>query len=209
MHDLYDCLSSPLALISPPRILLMNDTHKLDLVRERLLAFIRKRVDSNADAEDILQDVLVRMQEGLDGLESETRFHAWLYQIARNAVTDFYRTRSRHNRALERVDEDPTIRIHRCKEDASAYRELAGCIEPLVEQLPPKYRTAIRLTDLGEFTQAGAAEELGLSVSGVKSRVQRGRKHLEGLLRECCELDLDHRGHLMDFGSPADDCCGK
>src|SRR5215217_1343642 len=74
--------------------------------------------------------------------------------------------------------------------------EIASCLAPMVERLSEPYREAIRLTDLGARTQTEAAAQLGLSVPGMKARVQRGRTHLRDLLRGCCRIELDRRGQI-------------
>ena len=64
--------------------------------------------------------------------------------------------------------------------------------------MPEDYRTALELTDLGRLTQEQAAAELGLSTSGMKSRVQRGRSMLRAEVARCCRVELDSRGALTD-----------
>ena len=90
--------------------------------------------------------------------------------------------------------------------------ELATCLGPMVDQLPEDYRQAIRLTDLGELTQAEMATALGLSASGARSRVQRARARLRVMLQECCHFQLDRSGRVLDYhprspGCPA--CAGQ
>ncbi|WP_316365587.1 sigma-70 family RNA polymerase sigma factor [Candidatus Thiodiazotropha sp. CDECU1] len=58
-----------------------------------LLAFIQKRVNDKTAAEDILQDIFVRIQSRIDTLENRSKLESWLYQITRNAIIDFYRSR--------------------------------------------------------------------------------------------------------------------
>lgn len=83
------------------------------------------------------------------------------------------------------------------------FRELATYIVPLVAMLPSPYREAITLTELEGLTQQEAAEMVGISLSGMKSRVQRGRRLLRQALDECCEIALDARGAVMSAASVA------
>ncbi len=69
----------------------------------------------------------------------------------------------------------------------------------MIDRLPPDYRDAVAIVDLGGVPQREAAERAGLSVSGMKSRVQRGRQALKGLLDECCRLELDAGGRVTDY----------
>ena len=82
---------------------------------------------------------------------------------------------------------------------AEARAELAACLEPLLAQLPAIYREALQLTDLDGLTQADAAAHVGLTTSGLKARVQRGRTQLKALLTRCCEIELDRRGGILDY----------
>jgi RNA polymerase sigma-70 factor (ECF subfamily) len=69
----------------------------------------------------------------------------------------------------------------------------------MLRQLQPAYREAVTLTDLEGITQADAAERVGVSLSGMKSRVQRGRRQLKAVLEACCRVDLDHRGSIVGY----------
>ncbi len=77
--------------------------------------------------------------------------------------------------------------------------ELAGCLRPMIDRLDTTYREALVLVELDRLTHRAAAERLGLSLSGMKSRVQRGRRRLKRLLRECCIIELDRRHRVVDY----------
>ena len=79
-------------------------------------------------------------------------------------------------------------------DDSGPEQELARCIRPLVAALPREYREAVALTELEGLTQKATAEQVGLSLSGMKSRVQRGREQLRQRLLECCHIEFDRRG---------------
>jgi RNA polymerase sigma-70 factor (ECF subfamily) len=78
-------------------------------------------------------------------------------------------------------------------------RELAACMAPLIAELPAPYREAIILTEFRGMTQAAAADRLGLSVSGMKSRVQRARGMLRNGLTDCCRVEQDRRGTITGY----------
>jgi RNA polymerase sigma-70 factor (ECF subfamily) len=148
-------------------------------LRARLHGFVGRRVGNPEDAEDVVQDVFVRMQRNIDALTSADRLDAWAFRIARNAVADHYRSRGRRDltgeaasKAMEGLGADAA------EPTGDARAEMAHCIAPMVRGLPDAYRRAIELTELEGMSQAAAAERLGLSVPGAKSRVQRGRARL-------------------------------
>jgi RNA polymerase sigma-70 factor (ECF subfamily) len=176
---------------------------------ERLLAFVRRRVAGDQDAEDILQDVFVRIHKNLQQLKDTASTRAWLYQIARNSIVDHHRARARAAnvaaKAVETLHTNERAEETERAPDPSA--ELAQCMRPLVDQLPEPYGEAIRLTELGDLTQKEAAQRLGLSVPGMKARVQRGRRQLRDLLLDCCTVELDRRKGVIDYGARDGGAC--
>lgn len=191
-----------------------NDTQQLwQEFGDRLRAFIARRVDSAADAEDILQDVFLRIHQHAGGVHRSERLTSWLFQVTRNAIADYYRAPARRERpesvdsaathgrfaiaeATDEIDDDP----------AQVRKELAGCLRPMMERLPPHYREAVTIVDLTGVTQVQAAAQLGLSVSGMKSRVQRGRQTLREILVDCCPVQLDTGGRIVDYEQPSPIC---
>jgi RNA polymerase sigma-70 factor, ECF subfamily len=169
-------------------------------LRGSLLGWVRPRVSNEADAEDVVQDVLERLaRRGTDDLDD---MRAFVWRSARNAITDHYRRSATRGRAsdavaLEPVDDEP--------EDADR-AFLAACMEPFVWRLPEPYREALMLTDLGGLTQKQAALKLGLSPSGMKSRVQRGRVMLREDLLDCCTVAVDVRGRAGEAVPRGPDC---
>ena len=80
-------------------------------------------------------------------------------------------------------------------------------------RLPSPYREAITLTELQGLTQKDAAEMMGVSLSGMKSRVQRGRERIRAMFEACCEISLDCRGRVVacearDIEQVPEDCRG-
>lgn len=166
---------------------------------QALRAFIKRRVSSTGDVEDILQEVFIKIHQNLDKLQDETRLQGWVYKISRNAISDYYR---RQNILVELPETLPTDPIS----DTSLNQELAACLRPLAERLPDKYRQAIALTEFEGLTQKEMGKRLGLSLSGAKSRVQRGRRELKAILLACCDVEFDRAGNVLDYQSRQSDC---
>lgn len=184
-------------------------------LHDRLRAFIVARVADPADADDILQEIFLRLHRHLDSLKRADRLHAWVYQISRNAIIDYYRARSvrREVPAGDEVDLDdlenaavPPVEAA----DSPELRELSTCLRPMIDRLPASYRQAIQLTELDGVRQNVAAAQLGVSVSGMKSRVQRARQQLKEMVLACCHVELDQRGGIIDYrllpGQSCDRC---
>lgn len=165
-------------------------------VAAQLRPFLARRVEA-AEVDDVLQDVFVRVQRGLPGLRDEERFTSWLFQIARSSIAEHLRTRARHPLTAEPVE--PELAAEPTDDDREAARSLARCVSLFVARLPSPYREAVTLVELEGLTVREAAEMAGTSVSGMKSRVQRGRAQLRRLFDECCEIALDARGKVIDY----------
>lgn len=156
-----------------------------------LRGFIRARVSDHTVAEDILQDVFVKIHQKLPTLRSGERLEAWVWRITRNAIADHFR----RARPSEPLPEDMSI----ASENNADVPDLNPCVRRFVAQLPKAYRDALILTEWQGLTQEGMAKKLGLSVSGAKSRVQRARSQLKELLLDCCRFEIDRRGNVLEM----------
>jgi RNA polymerase sigma-70 factor (ECF subfamily) len=157
----------------------------------KLGQFIRARVSDPATAEDILQDVFVKIQQRLGQLQDPAKLQSWIYLIARNAVVDHYRTRKETSEVPESLPAEPA-------EKDPEIEGLKASFRRMIYSLPEPYRDALVLTELEGLTQKELAERLGISVSGAKSRVQRAREQSKEKLHECCTFEFDRRGGVID-----------
>ena len=167
--------------------------------RAPLHRFIQQRVGEASVADDILQDVFLRVLARIETLHNPQKLRSWLYQITRHAIIDYIRTHQPWHDlpdGLSAPEPEPTT---------EARQELAQCLLPLMQGLPDIYRDALRLSDIEGWTQQHVAAHQGLSVSGAKSRVQRGRAMLRALLARCCPVALDHRGAVIAY-APHESC---
>jgi RNA polymerase sigma-70 factor, ECF subfamily len=169
-------------------------TQALQSFEGSLRAFIARRV-RESEIDDVLQDTFMRLQRGVRELRDAQRLEAWVYRVARSAIVDQYRARERHAFA-----EDAKVVAQPVDDDEpQAERELAGCVVRFMAELAATYREALALTELQGLTQREAAERLGVSLSGMKSRVQRGRAKLREAFDACCDIARDGRGRVIDY----------
>ena len=164
-------------------------------VATQIRPFVERRVP-RADVDDVVQEILTRVHDNCDGLDDDTRFVAWLHRVARNVIID-------HHRSRERRDTKHDAFVAEWRDEAEerddAEASLAAFVRAFVGMLPTPYREALQLTAIAGLTMGAAAEREGVSLSGMKSRVQRGRRLLRELFEACCEIALDARGHVMDY----------
>jgi RNA polymerase sigma-70 factor, ECF subfamily len=171
-------------------------------LRIPLKNFIKKHIPSEQDTEDVLQEVFYKIHSNIESLNDDNRIHAWIYRMTRNAIVDYYRKRDKTVELTEITGELTS----ETEDDLSANEEIAKCLHAMVDRLPEKYKQAITLTEFQNLTQKEAGETLGLSQSGVKSRVQRGRSLLKETLLGCCKLEFDRRGNIIDYKHKTKDC---
>lgn len=168
-----------------------------------LRSYILKRVCEPAEAEDILQEVFLKVHMRLHTLRDEEKLPPWLYKIARNAINDYYRNRQR----LEGLP--ATLAADQERDEADAGAKLAAQMRYYVNAcLPDKYGYALWLADLEGRSHQQVAAELGLSVSGAKSRVQRARRMLREAFLRCCYLEFDGRRRVIYYGPRQGKDCG-
>ena len=171
-----------------------------------LQRFVRRRVSDPHEAEDVVAEVLLRIHEHLPDLDDRERVTAWVFRIARNAIADHYRRAATRREQPSGVELDGHVPAAAEAPSGELRSELATCLRPLIERLASPYREAITLTELEGVSQTAAAARLGLSVSGMKSRVQRARAQVGDLLVGCCEIELDRRGGVTSYQPRRDPC---
>src|SRR5213080_479161 len=142
--------------------------------------FILKRVPDEQSADDILQETFLKIHTRIDTLRDEAKLQSWMYQIARNAIADYYREQKATVELSEALllPEEPLV-------DDDVVKDLIPSVKAMVDSLPDDYREALILTEYQGLTQRELAEKLGMSLSGAKSRVQRAREKLKTMLLNC------------------------
>jgi RNA polymerase sigma-70 factor, ECF subfamily len=174
---------------------------------QRLRAFVARRVPPGIEPDDVVQEVFLRVMRHLPSLREADRLEAWLFQIARNTLHDAMRARQRRDSRTDALEIDVPAEAA-AEAVRAAEAELAPCLTPMVARLGQPYRQAIELTSVHGLTQAEAARRAGVSVSGMKSRVQRARERLKTMLQRCCEIDVDRRRGVADFHLRESASCG-
>jgi RNA polymerase sigma-70 factor, ECF subfamily len=169
--------------------------------REKISEFILRRVRDEQTADDIVHDVFLKIHSNINTLRDQSRLESWIYQIARNAITDHFRQRKNILLDHMEVPDDSSYN------DDESFRKVAESIEPMLGLLPDQYREALELTEFRGLTQKELAEKLGISLSGAKSRVQRGRSMLKNEMLKCCHFEFDRFGKIIDYYPVAYPCC--
>jgi RNA polymerase sigma-70 factor (ECF subfamily) len=157
-----------------------------------LYSYILGRVKDRAVADDLLQDIFLKIQIKAEQLKERTKVKAWLYQIARNTIVDYYRSQSKIN---HQITEGKQL----VEESKNQFEEIYSCIVPIINTLPSNYKDVLLLSEIDGMSQKELANQMEISYSALKSRVQRGRLLLKDALKNCCSFQHDRTGKVIDY----------
>ncbi len=146
-----------------------------------LYRFILRRVSDPDAAEDILQDVYLKVHAGVGDLRDSDRLESWIYQIARNAIIDHYRRARPHGEVPEHLALPETG-------DSDAAADLAPSVKAMLACLPGKYRQALTMAEYEGLKQHEIAERLGISVKTVENQMGKAFKTLREELADLVPL---------------------
>jgi RNA polymerase sigma-70 factor (ECF subfamily) len=163
-----------------------------------LRAFLFKNLRNQADVDDILQDVMLKTYQNIGTLNDVGKLKSWLFQIAHNAMMDFYRK--------QKPSEEFSEQLHELEaSETLLIVEMGPCIEPFINRLATEQQGLLKAIELEGMSQKQYAEQHNINYSTVKSRVQRARDDLYQLFNRCCLFTRDAQGNLIDY-TKRDDC---
>jgi RNA polymerase sigma-70 factor, ECF subfamily len=154
--------------------------------------FILQKVKDKTTTQDILQDVFVKIHLHLHTLKDQSKLNAWIYQLARNTINDYYRKQVNANENTDVIEDTHELQTQ-------VEQGLENCVSPFIAQLPPKYQQALILADIDGMSQTQLATHLNISYSAAKSRVQRARQKLKTLFTDCCRIHTDKYGNVLSY----------
>jgi RNA polymerase sigma-70 factor (ECF subfamily) len=154
----------------------------------RLREFVYRKVKDREVANDIVQDVFLKVQAKISQLREPKKLTNWIFQITLHTIMDYFRTKKKILVAAEFHWDNEVQELNDC---------VAYCLNQLLDTLPAKYREAIRLTEVENLSQTALAEHLGISYSGAKSRVQRARQMLRDKLHNLYKIKTDPYGNII------------
>lgn len=169
-----------------------------------LLGFIKSKVNHQQDAEDLLHNVFIKVATGIGDLHRKEKLQSWIYAITRNAIIDYYRTTgNKKNLAIEGDISDSFTD----EEYNDTTKGLDCCLIDMVNQLPDEYRDIVIDVEMKGVKQKDLADKYSLPYPTIRSRVQRGREKLKQILLDCCNIQWDNRGNILDVQSRSN--CAK
>ena len=177
----------------------MNAETVIAEYQSSLRAFLLSHIRNQSDVDDVLQEALIKTFKNLHTLSSDEKIKPWLFQIARNAMIDHYRRKNREASVSIKdlwYDESQDTTEH----------AFEACVEPFLAALPDETRELLSAVELRGISQKDYAQELGISYSTLKSRVQSGRKQLRQLFDQCCDIAFATNGSVLDYRRKSTGC---
>ena len=174
----------------------MSNSQNTDVVWNEFSGQIRgyllKKVKQADDADDLLQEIFIKIHSKLGDLKDEKKLAPWIYQTVRNSLTDYYR---KNRLETSEFDEESTITDSDDPPDDIYSACVSGCLKVFIDRLPEKYKEPLVLSDIRGLKQKDIAEQMDLSYSGLKSRVQRGREMIKEMFLDCACISHDKHGN--------------
>lgn len=169
-----------------------------------LLGYVKSKIRSREDAEDILQNVFIKISSNVDKLAEDVKLKSWIFTITRNAIIDYYRGNANRKKVAisEEIHEDLVE-----QEDIDPTKGLDQCMNTMIGLLPDEYRDIIVESEINGVKQKDLAEKYGIAYPSMRSRVQRGRERLKQLFYNCCHIETDKLGNVIETRG-RNDCDG-
>ena len=176
----------------------METTVIWDEFSEALKRFIYNRVKNNEITNDLLQEVFIKIHLNIHKIKKQESIKSWIYTISNNTINDYFNKQSK----LRKLNSESIEYDNKNETEHSA----KDCLLPLINNLPPTYKLAVYLSEIKGIKQAEIAKQLNISLSGAKSRIQRGRNLLKQGFIDCCDYKLNEVGYLVGEHKDKKDC---
>lgn len=165
-------------------------------LRQAVYAFVFSRIKDHTTADDLAQEILLRIHNSGNSLKNSEKLQAWVFRVARNVIADHFRSIPPCDPLPEEVSD--TLTALPSAADNGLPWELAVYIHSVVSELPEKYREAILLTEFRGISQVEMARQLGISLTAAKSRTQRAREMVKQIIERSCRWETDAYGTVIE-----------
>lgn len=167
-----------------------------------LYKYINSKVKNECDAEDILQDIFVKIYKNIDKVDEQTKLKSWIYKITKNTIIDYYRKKKDIPVDIKKLDKG----LEGDNNSENMNEEISKCLEKMIFELPEKYQEVIELYDMKGMKHKEISEKLNVTISGSKMKVQRSKAKLKEILLQCCDFEVDAFGNIIDYKQKNTEC---
>ncbi len=152
---------------------------------QELYFFILKKVKNKNAANDIFQNTFLKIHTNLSSLKDEEKVRAWVFQIARNEIFNYFNKETAYS---DEIESSQDIILQQ-------YQHIC-CFDKFIHELPETYKEVIELVYIKGQKQKEVAITLSISLENVKARIRRAKEILKKRFNECCKYEFDKNGHL-------------
>jgi RNA polymerase sigma-70 factor (ECF subfamily) len=163
--------------VDPAILSILVENHR------RFQSFLRPRVNSPEDAEEILQSAFATAAEKQQTIQSHETAVAWFYRLLRNALVDYYRKQDLQSRAFDTTNPQA---VDQAVVDVELERTICECLKEVIPTLKSEYSELLQRVDLDRQSVADVAKSLGISPNNVSVRLHRARASLRERLVQTC-----------------------
>lgn len=167
--------------------------------RKPLLYFILKSVSNKNIAEDLLHEVFIKAYTNFDTLKEKEKIQSWLYMIARNTITDYFRKKQISSTEHTDLFFEENI-------EESVINELSCCLKTLIDKLPENQKNVLEAVYFNEKSLIEYSEQKNMKLSTVKSHSKRAKEKLKNVLNECCSFQVNNKEEIVDYKYNGDSC---
>lgn len=156
--------------------------------------FLHSKISNSEDVDDLLQEIMIKTQKGIESLHSTNKLKPWLFQLAKNSIIDFYRKKSRTPQVefLDFLTEDKN-------DHNEVEQDLSQCVLPFIELLDQEDRDLLLAIDINGLSQKDYALQHEIAYSTLKSRLKKARLKLRTSFEDCCEFSFNPQGKIIDY----------
>jgi RNA polymerase sigma-70 factor (ECF subfamily) len=128
-------------------------------------------------------------------LDDQAKLKSWLFKITNNTIVDYYRKRKYSKLEITQIEPENGNDI----QNVNMNDEMVTCLKSFLYELPDKYKIPLEMFEFNGMKHREISEKLNITLSGSKTRIQRAREKLKEVLTECCEMEFDTYGNILEY----------
>jgi len=164
--------------------------------------YIKSKVSQVHDAEDLLQEVYIKIYKNLDQLEKQAAVKSWIFKITKNTIIDYYKKK----KDLLVTPDDLAQFVDSIESEDNMNDEISECLKHMIFDLPEKYKDVYDLYENKNMKHSEIVKELDISLSTSKVRLMRAKEMFKNNLVQCCDFEIDKYGNVIDYKKKENTC---
>ena len=170
---------------------------------DEIYFFILKRVKDKNIANDVFQEVFLKIHANIGSLQQEGKLKSWAFQIVRNEIANYF---NKENKYID-FEENKYIDFEENKAEINEEIINYCCFDEFLNELSHPYKEVMELVYVEGKKQGEVSEILGITLANVKIRIKRAKESLKQKLQECCHYEVDKEGNSVGEPNCNCNCC--